>query len=417
MYPKISITLRRVVRARLYRKGEMMSEVKSIESIDVEGKRVLVRVDFNVPLSDGEVIDDTRIRAALPTVTSLTDRGARVILMSHLGRPEGAGYQSEFSLAPVARKLGDMVDAPVEFATDTVGPDAKRKAAALPAGHILLLENLRFDGREKKNDPEFSRELAAFADIYVNDAFGAAHRAHASTAGVASYVPAYAGYLLTHEVETLTGMLENPKRPFVVVLGGSKVSDKIKAIDALIDTCDALVIGGGMCFTFLLAQGKQVGTSLKEEDWVEESRETLARAKRKGVKVLLPTDVVVADRFAEDADTRTVSVDGIPASMMGLDIGPETIVRYRQAIKDAQTVFWNGPMGVFEMKAFEAGTKAVAEAIAENRAADTIIGGGDSVAAVNKYNVGEEMTFISTGGGASMKLVQGESLPGVEALQ
>lgn len=394
-----------------------MSEIKTIKSAEVNQKRVLVRVDFNVPLQGDTVTDDTRIRAALPTISYLVSNGAKVILMSHLGRPAGSGYEEKFSLAPVAKKLAELVDAPVTFASDTVGSNAKDKAANLKAGEILLLENLRFDAREKKNDSAFAQELAGLADLYVNDAFGAAHRAHASTAGVASFLPAYAGFLLTNEVETLSGMLEDPKRPFVAILGGSKVSDKIKVIDALIDKCDTLIIGGGMCFTFLLAQGKQVGTSLKEEDWVEKSKETLEKAKQAGVSILLPKDVVVADRFAEDANKKTVSADDIPDDMMGLDIGPETVSLYCQAIEDAQTVFWNGPMGVFEMKAFEAGTKAVADAVADNENADTIIGGGDSVAAVNKFDLGDKMTFISTGGGASMELVQGEILPGVEALK
>ena len=270
---------------------------------------------------------------------------------------------------------------------------------------------------EKKNDPAFCEELAALGEAYVNDAFGTAHRAHASTAGVAALLPAYAGYLMQREVATLSGMLEEPRRPFAAILGGSKVSDKIKVIDALMDTCDTLVIGGGMCFTFLFAQGKAVGTSLKEEDWVERAAAMIAKAEERGVKLLLPVDVVVADRFAEDAETLTVSVDDIPDGMMGLDIGPETAKLYADAVAEAKTVFWNGPMGVFEMAAFEAGTKAVAEAVAANADADTVIGGGDSVAAVNKFDLAEQMTFISTGGGASMELVQGEALPGVEALR
>lgn len=394
-----------------------MADVKSVEQADVAGKRTLVRVDFNVPIKDGIVTDDTRIRAALPTIQYLVDAGARIILMSHRGRPSGEGFEEAYTLAPAAERLSELLGAPVAFASDTVGEDAQAKAAALEDGQVLLLENLRFDKREKKNDPDFCRALAALGEVYVNDAFGTAHRAHASTAGVAELLPAYAGYLMLNEVGTLTGMLEDPKRPFLAILGGSKVSDKIKVIDALIEKCDVLVIGGGMCFTFLLAQGKQVGTSLKEEDWVERAAETLARAEAAGCRILLPTDVVVADAFAEDARTQTVSVDAIPADMMGLDIGPETATVYAEAIAQAKTVFWNGPMGVFEMKAFEAGTKAVAEAVAANAEADTIIGGGDSVAAVNKFGLADQMTFISTGGGASMELVQGEALPGVEALK
>ena len=394
-----------------------MSDIKTIDSLDATGKKVLVRVDFNVPVKDGVVTDDTRIRAALPTIEKLVGDGARVILMSHLGRPAGTGYEEAFSLRPAALRLSELLGKPVVFASDTVGEDAQAKAAALRDGDVLLLENLRFDKREKKNDPAFCEQLAALADVYVNDAFGTAHRAHASTAGVAALLPAYAGYLMTREVSTLSGMLDEPKRPFVAILGGSKVSDKIKVIDALIDKCDTLIIGGGMCFTFLMAQGLSVGTSLKEEDWVECAGEMLAKAKERGVELLLPVDVVVADRFAEDADHVTVMADSIPNDMMGLDIGAGTAAMYAEAISKAKTVFWNGPMGVFEMDAFAAGTKAVAEAVAANKEGDTIIGGGDSVAAVNKFDLADQMTFISTGGGASMELVQGEKLPGVEALK
>ena len=394
-----------------------MSDIKTIDSLDATGKKVLVRVDFNVPVKDGVVTDDTRIRAALPTIEKLVGDGARVILMSHLGRPAGTGYEEAFSLRPAALRLSELLGKPVVFASDTVGEDAQAKAAALRDGDVLLLENLRFDKREKKNDPAFCEQLAALADVYVNDAFGTAHRAHASTAGVAALLPAYAGYLMTREVSTLSGMLDEPKRPFVAILGGSKVSDKIKVIDALIDKCDTLIIGGGMCFTFLMAQGLSVGTSLKEEDWVERAGEMLAKAKERDVELLLPVDVVVADRFAEDADHVTVMADSIPNDMMGLDIGAGTAAMYAEAISKAKTVFWNGPMGVFEMDAFAAGTKAVAEAVAANKEGDTIIGGGDSVAAVNKFDLADQMTFISTGGGASMELVQGEKLPGVEALK
>ncbi|WP_302396106.1 phosphoglycerate kinase [Eggerthella sinensis] len=394
-----------------------MADIKTIDELDAAGKRVLVRVDFNVPVKDGAVADDTRIRAALPTIEKLVADGGRVILMSHLGRPAGEGFEEAFTLRPAAQRLSELLGKPVVFATDTVGPDAQAKAASLRDGDVLVVENLRFDKREKKNDPAFCEELAALGELYVNDAFGTAHRAHASTAGVAALLPAYAGYLMQREVSTLSGMLEEPRRPFTAILGGSKVSDKIKVIDALMDKCDTLIIGGGMCFTFLLAQGKAVGTSLKEEDWVERAAAMIAKAEERGVQLLLPVDVVCADRFAEDAETLTVSVDDIPGDMMGLDIGPETAKLYADAVAEAKTVFWNGPMGVFEMAAFEAGTKAVADAVAANADADTIIGGGDSVAAVNKFDLADRMTFISTGGGASMELVQGEALPGVEALR
>ena len=394
-----------------------MADIASVDDLEARGKRVLVRVDFNVPVSDGVCTDDTRIRAALPTINKLVEGGARVILMSHLGRPSGEGFEEKFTLRPAALRLAELLGKPVAFASDTIGEDAHAKVAALQDGQVLVLENLRFDKREKKNDPAFCEELATLGDAYVNDAFGTAHRAHASTAGVAALLPAYAGYLMQREVGTLSGMLDKPRRPFVAILGGSKVSDKIKVIDALLEKCDTLIIGGGMCFTFLLAQGKQVGTSLKEEDWVERAAAMLKKAEERGVKLLLPVDVVCADKFAEDARTETVSVDAVPANMMGLDIGPETSKLYADAIAEGATVFWNGPMGVFEMDAFAAGTKAVALAVAENQQADTIIVGGDSVAAVNKFDLADCMTFISTGGGASMELVQGEALPGVEALR
>lgn len=394
-----------------------MSDIKTIEGVDVRGKRVIVRVDFNVPIKDGVVGDDTRIRAALPTIEYLVNGGAKVILMSHLGRPAGEGFEEKFTLEPAAARLAELIDAPVAFASDTVGDDARAKAAELADGSVLVLENLRFDKREKKNDPAFCEELASLAELYVNDAFGTAHRAHASTAGIASLLPAYAGFLLAGEVETLSGMLDAPKRPFVAILGGSKVSDKVGVIDALIDKADTIIIGGGMCFTFLLAQGKAVGTSLKEEDWVERAGDMIEKAQAAGVKLLLPVDVVAADAFAEDANALTCSVDAIPADMMGLDIGPETEKLYAAAIAEGSTVFWNGPMGVFEMKAFEHGTRAVAEAVAASKDAATIIGGGDSVAAVNKFSLADEMTFISTGGGASMELVEGKTLPGVAALR
>lgn len=394
-----------------------MAAIKSISDVDLGGKTVLVRVDFNVPLADGRVADDTRIRAALPTIQKLVDDGAKVILMSHLGRPKGSGYEADFSLAPAAERLSELLGTPVAFASDTVGEDAQARAASLASGEVLVLENLRFDAREKANDPAFSQQLADLADVYVNDAFGTAHRAHASTAGVAALLPAFAGYLMQREVDTITGMLDHPKRPFVAILGGSKVSDKIKVIDALLDKADTLIIGGAMCFTFLLAQGKDVGASLKEDDWVDRARQMMDKANARGVDLLLPTDVVVAPSISEDVSAQVVSVDAIPSDMIGLDIGPATAARYADAIAGAASVFWNGPMGVFEMEPFAKGTEAVAVAVADNAAADTIIGGGDSVAAVNKFDLADKMTFISTGGGASMELVQGEQLPGVEALR
>ena len=391
---------------------------KTIMDVDVAGKKILLRCDFNVP-QDKEthaITSDKRIVASLPTIRYLLERGAAVIACSHLGKPKGQ-WKDSLTLRPVAERLSQLLGQEVIFAKDIVGEDAKAKAAALQGGQIMLLENLRFDPREEKNDPEFARALADLADAYVNDAFGTAHRAHASTAGVAAYLPSYAGYLMEREVATLTGMLDEPRRPFVAILGGSKVSDKIKVIDALLEKADTLIIGGGMCFTFLAAQGKSVGTSLMEADWVERAGDMMKKAADRGVSLLLPVDVVCADAFANDANLATVSVDEIPDDMMGLDIGPETAELYAEAIGMAKSVFWNGPMGVFEMPSFEAGTRAVAEAVAANEEADTIIGGGDSVAAVNQFDLADKMTFISTGGGASMELVQGEALPGVEALR
>lgn len=394
-----------------------MADIRSIDELDARGKRVLVRVDFNAPVKDGKVTDDTRIRAALPTIEKLRQEGARVILVSHVGRPAGTGFEEAYSIAPIADRLGELLGCPVARAEDVTGSSAQAVVQGMADGDVAVLENVRFDGREKKNDPAFAQELAALADAYVNDAFGTAHRAHASTEGVAHLLPSCAGYLMQREVETLTSMLDDPKRPFVAVLGGSKVSDKIKVIDALLDKADVLIIGGAMCFTFLMAEGYGVGKSLVEPDWVERARDMMAKAKRNGVRLLLPVDVIVAETMAEDAEAFAVSVKDVPEAMMGLDIGPETADIYADAIKKAASVFWNGPMGVFEMEPFEAGTRKVAEAIAANAQADTIIGGGDSVAAVNQFDVADQMTFISTGGGASMELVQGEVLPGVEALR
>lgn len=394
-----------------------MAEIKTIDNLECAGKRVIVRVDFNVPVDGGKAVDDTRIRRALPTINKLLEKGAKVILMSHLGRPSGTGFEEAFSLEPAANRLRELVDANVIMANDICGEDAKAKAENLKDGEILVLQNLRFDKREKKNDPEFAKELASLAEIYVNDAFGTAHRAHASTAGVAAYLPAYAGYLIMNEVETLGGMLKNPKRPFTAILGGAKVSDKIKVIDSLVDICDTLIICGGMAYTFLVSQGKQVGNSILEEDWVERAGQMIEKAKSKGVELLLPVDVVVADEFGPDSPHFQTSVDEIPSDKEALDIGDKTAELFANAIAKSKTVFWNGPCGVFEFEAFAKGTKKIAEAVAANEEADTIIGGGDSVAAVNKYGLADKMTFVSTGGGASMELVQGEKLPGVEALK
>ena len=392
---------------------------KTVRDIDVDGKRVLVRVDFNVPIKDGVVGDTTRIKAALPTINYLVEHNARVILMSHLGRPEGTGFQPELSLKPVAAKLAELSGLDVSFVQDTYGEEAAKAVEAVEPGKVLVLENVRFDKREKKNDPEIAKKLASYGDIFVLDAFGTAHRAQGSVVGPAAYLPAVAGFLLEKEVDTLTSIFADPERPFVAIVGGSKVSSKIGVLDHLIDSADTLIIGGGMAYTFFLAKGyKTVGTSLKEEDWVERAAEMLKKAEDKGVKILLPIDNLVADHFGEDATGEVVASDAIPEDRMGMDIGPKTEALYAEAIKGAKTVFWNGPMGVFEFDNFAHGTKAVAEAVAELKAngGTSIIGGGDSVAAVNKFDLADKMSWISTGGGASMELVEGKALPGVEAL-
>ena len=392
---------------------------KTVRDIDVDGKRVLVRVDFNVPIKDGVVGDTTRIKAALPTIKYLVEHNARVILMSHLGRPAGTGFEPELSLKPVAAKLAELSGLDVSFVQDTYGEEAAKAVEAVEPGKVLVLENVRFDKREKKNDPEIAKKLASYGDIFVLDAFGTAHRAQGSVVGPAAYLPAVAGFLLEKEVDTLTSIFADPERPFVAIVGGSKVSSKIGVLDHLIDSADTLIIGGGMAYTFFLAKGyKTVGTSLKEEDWVERAAEMLKKAEDKGVKILLPIDNLVADHFGEDATGEVVASDAIPEDRMGMDIGPKTEALYAEAIKGAKTVFWNGPMGVFEFDSFAHGTKAVAEAVAELKAngGTSIIGGGDSVAAVNKFDLADKMSWISTGGGASMELVEGKALPGVEAL-
>jgi phosphoglycerate kinase len=391
---------------------------RSVREADVSGKRVLVRVDFNVPLDGDSVTDDTRIRAALPTIDYLVSHGARVVLTSHLGRPKAGERESKFSLAPAARVLEKLVGREVRLLEGDLEHDEGVREAVdgMCDGEIVLLENIRFYPGEKVNDSEFSNILAELGDLYVNDAFGTAHRAHASTAGVTQFLPAYAGLLLAREVDTLSSMLHEARRPFVAILGGSKVSDKFGVIDRLIDVADVLLIGGGMAFTFRAAQGYGIGMSLVEPDWLDSAKDMIVKAQAKGCTLLLPVDVVAADAFAEDASIRVMDCADIPADCMGLDIGPATIELFAQEIADAKTIFWNGPMGVFEMDAFAQGTKAVARAVACNTEGASIIGGGDSVAALKKFGFEGNVTFISTGGGASMKLVEGAALPGVDAL-
>ncbi len=385
-----------------------------LTDLDVKGKRVLVRVDFNVPLDEARhITDDTRIRAALPTIEHLLNEGAAVILMSHLGRPKGV--DDALRLDPVATRLSELLGRPVKKVDDCVGPEVEAAARELGPGEVLLLENLRFYKEETANDPEFARRLASIADVYVNDAFGAAHRAHASTAGVAHYLPAAAGLLLARELDVLGGALENPERPFVAILGGAKVSDKIGVITNLLTKVDALLIGGGMAYTFLKAKGYEVGKSLLDAERIELAKELMAEAEKRGVRLLLPVDVVIADDFSEDASTREVDVDSIPADWEALDIGPKTRQLFAEEVAKAKTIVWNGPMGVFEMAPFAHGTRAVAEALAASKGT-TIIGGGDSAAAVQQFGLAERMTHISTGGGASLEFLEGKVLPGVAAL-
>lgn len=388
---------------------------KTVRDIDVAGKRVIMRVDFNVPVKDGVVGDITRIQKAIPTIKYLKEHGAGIVLMSHLGRPQGTGYEEALSLAPVAKKLQELSGYEVRFVADTYGEEAEAAVKAVKPGDILLLENVRFLKAEKKNDPEVAKKLASYGDIFVLDAFGTAHRAQGSVVGPAAYIPAVAGFLLEKEVDTLTSIFSEPKRPFVAIVGGSKVSSKIGVLDHLIDSCDTLIIGGGMAYTFFLAKGYTVGTSLQEPDWVERAGEMLKKAEAKGVKILLPVDNVVTDHFGEDAKGEVVASNAIPDDRMGMDIGPKTEALYVEAVAKAATVFWNGPMGVFEMDQFAHGTEVVAKAIADS-SCTSIIGGGDSVAAINKFGLADKMSWISTGGGASMELVEGKALPGVEAL-
>ena len=414
---------------------------KTVKDIDVKGKKVLLRCDFNVPQdkATGAITDDKRIRAALPTIQYLLDQGAAVIACSHLGKPEPSfdkwvKKQTEkgkdpasltrekwektmkaLSLAPVAKRLGELLGKDVIMAADVVGPDAQAKAAALQPGQILLLENTRFEKGETKNDPELAKAMASMAEVYVSDAFGAVHRAHASTAGVAEYLPAVSGFLIQKELEIIGGALANPKRPLVAILGGSKVSSKIGVINNLLEIADTIIIGGGMAYTFSAAQGGKVGDSLLEADWQDYANDMVKKAQEKGVKLLLPVDTVCADAFAPDAHSQVVKAGEIPDGWQGLDIGPETVKLYCGAVADAGTVIWNGPMGVFEFPAFAKGTEAVAEALSKTSAI-TIIGGGDSAAAVQQLGYADKMTHISTGGGASLEFMEGKELPGVACL-
>ena len=392
-----------------------MLNKKSIRDISPKGKRILVRCDFNVPLDGSTITDDKRITEALPTVRYLMEQGGRVILCSHLGRPKGQ-VNPKYSLAPVAARLSELLGCPVPLSSDIIGEEAHRLADSLEDGQVMLLENVRFDAREEKNDPEFAKELASLAELYVNDAFGTAHRAHASTAGVADYLPAVCGFLIEKEIGFLGGALENPKRPFVAILGGAKVSDKIGVIRSLLEKVDSLVIGGGMAYTFVKAQGGAIGDSLCEEDKLDLARQLLDEAKEKGVCLLLPVDTVIADAFSEEANTRTVTAGEIPDGWQGLDIGEATRELFAQEIKNAATVVWNGPMGVFEMKKFAAGTEAVAKALAESEAI-TIIGGGDSAAAAAQLGYADRINHISTGGGASLEFLEGLVLPGIACLE
>ena len=390
---------------------------KTIEDIDVKDKRVLARCDFNVPLMDGEITNDKRIVAALPTIKYLMEHGAKVILCSHLGRPKGE-YKPEFSLAPVAKKLSEYLGTEVKLAEDpeVVGENAKRIASELKDGEVMLLENVRYRKEETKNEENFSKELASLADIFVNDAFGTAHRAHCSTTGVAAYLPAVCGFLIQKEIKFMGGALANPKRPLVAILGGAKVSDKIGVISNLIDKCDTIIIGGGMAYTFMKYLGHSIGDSLLEADWVEKAGQMMADAEAKGVKFLIPVDNKVGREYAADTEAKIVSSDEIPDGWMGLDIGPKSMEVFVDAIKGAGTVIWNGPMGVSEWDNFAAGTIAVANAVAESGAV-SIIGGGDSVAAVTKLGFADKMSHISTGGGASLEFLEGKELPGIAALQ
>jgi len=387
---------------------------KSIKDIDVKGKKVFCRVDFNVPMQNGTITDDTRIRAALPTIQYLLEQGAKVILASHMGRPKGE-VKEELRLTPVAVKLSELLGKEVAKADEAYGETVKAQIEKMNDGDVLLLENVRFYPGEEKNDPELAKEFAALADIFVNDAFGAAHRAHASTEGIAKHIPAVSGFLMQKELDVLGKAMSNPERPFTAIIGGAKVKDKIGVIENLLDKVDNLIIGGGLAYTFIKAKGYEIGTSLLEEDKIDLAKSFMQKAEEKGVKFYMPIDAVIAPEFGENVESKIVDIDAIPADWMSLDIGPKTVELYADVIKNSKLVIWNGPMGVFEFDKFAAGTKGVAEALA-NSEAFSVVGGGDSAAAAEKFHLADKMSHISTGGGASLEFIEGKELPGVVAL-
>lgn len=389
--------------------------LNTIRECDFSNKKALVRVDFNVPLKDGVVTDDTRIQAALPTINYLLEKGASVVVMSHFGRPKGK-KNPEFSMAPIAKRFSELLGKPVVLAKDVIGSEVAAQVAALNKGDVLLLENVRFYAEEEANDPEFAKNLAAFGDVYVNDAFGTAHRAHASTEGVAHYLPSYAGFLIEKEVKFMAPLLENPDKPFVAIIGGSKVSSKISVLESLVRTCNTIVIGGGMAYTFLSVQGHSIGKSLVEEDYKETAASFLAKAKEKGVQVILPVDHLCGEEFKEDTAVIKVDSADIPQNLIGMDIGPKTVELIVAAVTKAKSVVWNGPMGVFEFNSFANGTLTVAKALAQS-SATTVVGGGDSVAAINKFDLADKISHVSTGGGASLEFLEGQVLPGIKALE
>ncbi|MCQ6275680.1 phosphoglycerate kinase [Bacillus sp. V3B] len=388
---------------------------KSVRDVDLKGKRVFCRVDFNVPMQDGKITDETRIRAALPTIQYLQEQGAKVILASHLGRPKGKVVE-ELRLTPVATRLSELLGKSVKKADESYGDAVKALVSDMNEGDVLLLENVRFYPGEEKNDPELAKAFSELADIYINDAFGAAHRAHASTEGIAHHIPAVSGFLMDKELDVIGKALSNPERPFTAIIGGAKVKDKIDVIDNLLEKVDNLIIGGGLAYTFIKAQGHEIGKSLLEEDKIDLAKSFIEKAKEKGVNFYMPIDGIVADQFAQDANTKVVSMEEIPADWQALDIGPKTAELYRDVIQKSKLVIWNGPMGVFEFEAFANGTKAVAESLAHAKDTYSIIGGGDSAAAVEKFNLADQMSHISTGGGASLEFMEGKELPGVVAL-